>query len=122
MKTQEHKLYYLDEYTFEWIIIHNWKRTNGNVQTSSTGSSSTVSKTFPSGEDTSGTNNIIRDPLVDLTTPYESNLSSTDNQKVTPQNRPARTYRLTMIDDPTPGYSGESNGGYFSLLKGKIIY
>ena len=114
-------LYYLDEYTFEWIIIHNWKRQNGNVQISSTGSSSTVSKTFPLGEDTSGTNNITRDPLVDLTTPYESNPSSTDNQKVTPQNRPARTYRLTM-KDINPGSSGETNGGYFSLLKGKIIY
>ena len=119
-KTQEHKLYYLDEYTFEWVIIHNWEKKNGGVLTSSNGTSN-VFQNFEYGDDTSGINNITRNPLVDLTTPYETTIDD-DSQTVTPQNKPARTYRLTMIDTQIPTLNGATNGGYFSLLKGKIIY
>ena len=126
-KTQAHNLYYLDEDNLQWVIIHEWIAKRNGIYTSTTASDSGFVGDV--GNNTNGTANVTQNPLVDLTQSYTYNGGTNPEkdppfQKVTPQIKPARTYLLIMEDTDTHAsvYTPNSNGGYFSLLKGKIIY
>ena len=111
---------YYDETSKSWVEIYRWNRkldgsnvvllTNNNKNTNYTSTSNFNSN-----------NNNIQTPKVDLEN-NQNNFEYTDNVSyVTKQEKPARTYRLRNEYKGRPGYTNESNGGYFMRLKAKII-